>query len=76
MAGLVMQKVEQELEEAKASPQPPIDYLWKCARLISNAFAHACSGNRHSSKMLGLVWVHQLPRLTKDSHIMSINHGT
>ena len=23
--------MEQEVEEAKASPQPPIEYLWKCA---------------------------------------------
>ena len=41
----VAQMVEKEVEEAKASPQPPIDYLWKCAPLHyspSEQCAHTC----------------------------------
>ena len=40
-----MQMVEQEVEEAKTSPEPPIDYLWKCACIAPWSpwkFAGAC----------------------------------
>lgn len=38
----VTQMVEKEVEEAKQSPQPPIDYLWKCA-LLCYSYCHQCA---------------------------------